>query len=490
MTYKKLNVLFLTVLFCSGCQQGEKQNNNTAIFHEINQEVKANSKAYATLQVATKTIGHRLTGSENGKKAEEYAYQLFQQYGFEEVKYQPFEVEAWMRGDVSLKLTQAGKNTYEKIPVVSLAHSPEEAEVEAEIIDVGNGLKKDFENKKEEVKGKIALVYIGLLPDSDNAQNLHRSEKAALGIAHGAKGIIIINQIKGGVLLTGTASITGNLIPIPAVCISYESGMKLKERLLNESITGRIEMTNKSKPIQARNVIATLEGSEYPEELILVGGHLDSWDLATGAIDNGIGSFAVIDIARTFKALGLKPKRSLQFVLFMGEEQGLLGSTTMVEEKKRNGTLENVKYIVNIDMSGNPVGFNAGGREEATDFFKQAGEKIKETDPLFTNNFRNGAGLHSDHQPFMLEGIPVMSLVSNLDPSVYDCYHSDCDDFSHVNEEHMQNTVRFTTMMLYELANAETLPAQKMDSEATRNFLIDNKLKEKLILGGDWRWGK
>ena len=240
--------------------------------------------------------------------------------------------------------------------------------------------------------------------------------------------------------------------------------------------------------INARNVIATIKGSEIPEEEIVIGGHLDSWDLATGAIDNGIGSFAVIDIARAFQANNLHPKRTVKFVMFMGEEQGLFGSRHMVAEAVKNGSIDNIKYMMNMDMAGNPVGMNAGGQLNDENFFTELGETIQQQDTIFKNTFSNRSGLHSDHQPFMLEGVPILSVHSNLDRSIYGCYHSDCDDFDLVNEEHITNTARFGTMILYGLANAETLPATKMDSETTKEFMIKNNLKEKLIIGGDWKW--
>lgn len=90
----------------------------------------------------------------------------------------------------------------------------------------------------------------------------------------------------------------------------------------------------------------------------------------------------------------------------------------------------------------------------------------------------------------MLEGVPILSVHSNLDRSIYGCYHSDCDDFKLVNETHIRNTARFGTMMLYALSNAEKLPAKKMDSETTRQFMIDNNLKEPLTIAGDWKWEK
>jgi hypothetical protein len=88
----------------------------------------------------------------------------------------------------------------------------------------------------------------------------------------------------------------------------------------------------------------------------------------------------------------------------------------------------------------------------------------------------------------MLEGVPILSLNGNLDTSIYGCYHANCDDFKLVNEDHIRNTARFGTMILYGLANADKLPASKMDSETTKQFMIDNHLEEPLRLAGDWKW--
>ena len=479
----KISILCLSTSLLVNCNK-KKESLNDA-FARINQEVLQNSKAYATLKEATATIGHRLTGSENGHKAEEYTYNKFKEYGFDDVKFQEFEVEAWSRGNVSVTIDG------NIVPAVTLGHSPIQADVNGEIVDMGNGLEMDYELKPAAVRDKIALLYIGILEGSkEGLKNLHRSEKTAIAINHGAKGVIIINQVENGVLLTGTASVTGELISIPAVCIGKEMGMALKEKLKIKKIQARLLMTNHSDLIKARNVVATLKGSELPEERIIIGGHLDSWDLATGAIDNGIGSFSILDMARAFKANDLQPKRTVHFVMFMGEEQGLLGSRYMVDQAVKDGSIENVKYMMNCDMSGNPIGINAGGKLEDTTFFKTLGAEIQRIDTLFKNKFSNRSGLHSDHQPFMLQGVPILSMYSNLDRSIYKCYHSDCDDFNLVNEEHLRTTARFGTMILYGLANADTLPARKMDSETTKQFMIDNDLKAPLIIAGDWKWEK
>ena len=461
----------------------EKKETLSETFQRINDEVLQNSKAYATLGEATSTIGHRLTGSENGLRAEEFTYNKFKEYGFDDVKYLEFKAKAWSRGEVQVEIDGI------IIPTVTLGHSPVEANITGSLVDMGNGLEVDYTSNPNAAKGKIAVVYIGILENSpEGLNNLHRSEKTALAIKNGAIGIIIINEVPNGVLLTGTASVTGELISIPAVCIGKENGLALKEKLKTKTSTTTITMTNHSDLIKVRDVVATIKGSEIPEERIIIGGHLDSWDLATGAIDNGIGSFSVLDIARAFKANNLMPKRTVQFVMFMGEEQGLLGSRHMVEQEIKNGTIDNIKYMMNLDMSGNPIGINAGGKLEAPDFFTRLGAEIQKIDTVFENKFSNRSDLHSDHQPFMLEGVPIVGVISNLDRSIYRCYHSDCDDFDLVNESHMINTARFGTMILYGLANVETLPAKKMDSETTKQFMIENNLKEPLKIGGDWKW--
>lgn len=477
---KNLSAICLILLLAfTACKEENRQEE----FSKINTEVLQNSKAYSTLQEATSTIGHRLTGSENGKKAEEYTYNKFKEYGFD-VQYQEFETKAWSRGTINVTIDG------DSVKAVTLGHAPVQADVTGELVDMGNGLEADYTAKPGAAKDKIALIYIGILEGSPKeAHNLHRSEKTAIAIKNGAKGVIIFNQVDKGVLLTGTASVTGELIPIPAVCIAKEKGFELKEKLkAGKKVEARIAMTNNSDPIKARNVIATLKGSELPDEKIIIGGHLDSWDLATGAIDNGIGSFAILDIARAFKASKLTPKRTIQFVMFMGEEQGLLGSSHMVDEAVKDGSIENIKYMFNIDMGGNPIGVNAGGKVNDTTFFKSIGTDIIAIDTIYKNKFSNRSGLHSDHQPFMLEGVPILSITSNLDRSIYGCYHSDCDDFNLVNETHIRNTARFGTMILYALANAEKLPADKMDSETTKQFMIDNKLEEALRIAGDWKW--
>ncbi len=463
------------------------QDNFSAAFKQINTEVQNNSKAYATLKTSCETIGHRLTGSANGAKAETYAYNLLKAYGCE-VRYQPFEVESWSRKTIAVKIGNS-VTTMADVRAVTLAHSPVEANVTASIIDVGNGLEADYLPLGDKVKGKIALIYLGVLAGSPaGTTTLHRSEKTAIATKNGAIGVIIINTVKNGVLLTGTASVTGTLIPIPAICIGLETGMALKEKLKTENQLANIAMTNFSGLIKARNVIATFKGTTLPKEKIVVGGHLDSWDLATGAIDNGIGSFSVLDMARTFKILKLKTNRTVEFILFMGEEVGLLGSKAYVAQAKQNNTLNQVRFMLNYDMTNDPKGF-ATSREEMESLFTNWGAAIVKIDSGFTNLFLAGASLHSDHQPFILEGIPTGGgaggkLPNNSGPY----YHSDGDVFKLVDEQGLKNTVRNGAILAYALANTVKIPITNQTETELETFLLEQRLKVPLKIAGEWRW--
>lgn len=486
---KKITLIYFFLVFTGlefVCAQ-EKQEWKT-VFGNINKEVLDHSRAYETLKEATTTIGHRLTGSANGKKAEEYAYQLLKGYGFTNLRYQPFEVESWSRGNLSVAIG-ADTNHLVAVKSVALAHSPVKSDVSNEIVDMGNGLEEDYLVAPDKARGKIALVYLGVLPGSKpGTKGLHRSEKTAIATKYGALGIIVINTADGGILLTGTASVTGKLIPIPAVCIGKEDGMKLKEELKTAKCYTHIKMNNFSGIIKARNVIATIKGKTIPNEKVVVGGHLDSWDLATGAIDNGIGSFAVLDMARTFAALKLKPERTVEFVMFMGEEEGLLGSKAYVNAAMKDQSINQLRYMLNYDMTNDPKGY-ASSDESSKDLFLSIGAIAQTFDTSYKNIFRCGAGLHSDHQPFMLQGVPTAGgaggvLPNNSGP----CYHADCDKFNLVDRAGIVNTVRFSSMLLYGIADSKIISAKHFTDAETKEFLLKNNLKEPLQIAGEWRW--
>jgi hypothetical protein len=145
--------------------------------------------------------------------------------------------------------------------------------------------------------------------------------------------------------------------------------------------------------------------------------------------------------------------------------------------------------MINLDMTNNVHGFNGGGRKELMPLLKEIGDKIKSIDAKFANELENSAGLHSDHQSFLMEGIPASAPMGKLKQSVLDCYHADCDVFDLVNKKELENTVKYTAMLLYGMANTHNFPAKRLDFYSTRDFFIKENLRRELELGNEWRWG-
>lgn len=441
---------------------------------------------YRWLRWSTEHIGHRLTGSVQGARAEAAADSLFRLSGLPLVQRFPFRAEAWARGTV--RLTIGDGTAWSHHQAVALANTPLEADVEAPLLDAGNGLASDWEALGERVAGHAVLVNLGLVDAPSGTKNLHRSEKAALARAAGAASVLFVNQVEGGVLLTGTASIDGTLLNIPAACIAVEDGAALRERLGSGApITARLSMSNTSSVVEANNVIAEIPGTTRPDEVILVGGHLDSWDLASGATDNGLGSFSILDLARAMATMPA-PERTVRFVLFMGEEQGLLGSRALVQHYRASGGLQRIRAMINLDMSGNPQGFAVGGPEGWGALLASACAAVRAVDSAsFQGRSEEALWLHSDHQPFLLAGVPVIYPLSDLGKHVYGCYHSSCDDIHLVDPQAMVNNVRFVGALVYWLSAQETLPGH-FTSAVLRERLIAAGLEEPLRIGGDWPW--
>lgn len=442
---------------------------------------------YQWLRWSTEHIGHRLTGSAQGARAEATADSLFRASGLPLVQRFPFSAQAWSRGTVQLTIGDDGG--FMHLQAVALANTPLNVAVEAPLLDAGNGLPSDLDRLGNRIKGSALLVNIGLVAATEGARNLHRSEKAKLAMDRGAAALVFVNQAEGHVLLTGTASIDGALIPVPAACIATEDGAALRARLAEgQALTARLGMTNSSALVEANNIIAEIPGSTKPEEVILIGGHLDSWDLATGATDNGLGSYSILDLARAMAAMPTKPERTVRFVLFMGEEQGLLGSRALAEHYRASGELMRVKCMINLDMSGNPQGFGVGGPEGWKELLERSCATIRAIDSAtFAGRVSEEVWLHSDHQPFLLAGVPVIYPLSDLGKHVYGCYHSSCDDIHLVDPQAMVNNVRFVGALVYLLAAAESLPG-RYTQEALRARLIDAGLEQPLRIGGDWPW--
>lgn len=459
----------------------------TATVRTLDAEATTNARGYDWLRWSTEHIGHRLTGSPNGARAEATADSLFRVGGSMHVSYFPFTARAWSRGSVrTTLLTTNGEEVL--LTSVALALTPDSVSVTAQLVDAGNGLSADINALKGSLAGRVAVINLQLIGAPAGSDNLHRSEKTALALQAGAIGVIFINHVEGHVLLTGTASADGAVLTAPVVCIGIEEGRALRDRMTaDKGLRATLNMTNRNAEVTARNVIAELPGTDPDAGIIVVGGHLDSWDLATGATDNGLGAYSILDIARCFHSLGLKPRRTIRFILFMGEEEGLLGSQALVRAWKASGELDRVRCMMNMDMSGHPRGFNVFGPGSWGAVIKQAQAPIAELDTSYKALFNNEPGLHSDHQPFMLAGVPVLSPICDLGGHVYGCYHSSCDDIHLVDPQAMVDNVRRVAAVLWYLANTAELPGHFSEVEL-RERLQAAGLEEKLRIQRDWPW--
>src|SRR5690606_4989766 len=172
----------------------------------------------------------------------------------------------------------------------------------------------------------------------------------------------------------------------------------------------------------------------------------------------------------------------------MGEEEGLLGSKAYVEQAIRDKSIEHIRYMLNYDMTNNPRSFQSS-LESSRTLFEAIGKQVQAIDTTFKNNFEGRAGLHSDHQPFMLQGVPTGGGGDTyLSKDVLNCYHADCDHINLVDKPGLINTVRFGAMLAYGIAEAPAIDTKRLSDEEVKALMIENKLEEPLRISGDWRW--
>ncbi len=456
-------------------------------FQNINEDALKNSKGYDYLKKLTSEIGHRYTGSENAKSGEGFVYSLFKSLGMDEVKYQEFEFPSAIRFKITFGwYYQSVFRNIQTIKASSFTPVTDIMHISNRIIDVGNGLEEDYERLGKQVKNKILLINAGIITTDTSLRNISIREKTDLAVINKADAIIFIDENPNGSIHSGKFP-KGEEYPIPVFNISNKDGDSLRKNIQAKfKYRTVLEINNYKGMVKARNIIGTLKGTEFPNEYIIIGGHLDSWDIGTGAMDNGLGSMETIDIARSFTSLKLNHKRTIIFINFMGEEQFLYGSRTYVKMLKDSNLLKNVRVYINLVKSGNPVGYNT-----SADAFKSVldsvGEIFNKIDPDYKNNNKVSMKTGSDHQPFMLYGVPVVVPVSMLNLKREDCHHRDCDRFDIINKQDMVNNNCFTTMLLYYFANIKSIPPQ-MTQDQTKAQLLKLKLKESLIFMGDWRW--
>jgi carboxypeptidase Q len=440
----------------------------------LGRRVQKDSQAFRLLTELTSTIGPRLSATDRGARAEEFVHRKLQSFGLKDVRFEPFSMQAWNRGTAELLVNGS------PICTAAMVYTPSHADLTAPIVDAGVGNSADYADNYDKVRGKIALIYMGTLADSPaGTARLPRWERLALAMGHGATGVVFINPSAGHHITTGIAGGSARVVPIPVVVIDKETGLDLRSRLQRgEALEARIQVSNAVSPGEARNVIATIAGAERPEEVIVLAGHLDSLDLATGAVDDGAGAMWVLDVARAFAKNRVRPKRTVQFIFFMGEEDGLLGSYFHVRRTVRENTLGQVRYMINADMSISPTGLRLWGGDPDLNFFRSFAADVRALYPTFVDISTESPdmSLSSDSQPYIERGVPIVYPMTRWADGLLSCTHAECDDMRWVTDQQMRRSAVIGAMLLARIANAPEGISHVMTAEETSRYFETNEM--------------
>jgi carboxypeptidase Q len=404
------------------------------------------------LRYLSDSIGGRVTGSPAADRAVGWAVQAFRVSGVDEVHTEKFTIPVgWSEGATHLEILSP-----ESFPVrlVSIGWSPATPEggLTAGIVDVGFGDAAGFAMAGATVNGAIVLVHSNFLVTWDELVNEYDIAPPIIARAmqSGAKAVLWMSSRPNLLLYRHTVTVDGQLEKMPQAVVAREDAERIARFLAGgQQVRVHFDMPNHiTGPVAAENVVAEIRGREKPEEFVVLGAHLDSWDLGTGALDNGCNSALVIDAARTIHASGTIPRRSIRFVLFTGEEEGLLGSAAYAHDHRAELDRMIAAVIVDSGM-GKITGYSLGGRKDIAPAVREALEPVAR---LGVKDFTFDASMDTDNFDFLLEGVPT--LVANQEPANYMLnYHAASDTFDKVDIIELKRHVAITAITAYALAD-------------------------------------
>lgn len=444
------------------------------------------SRVAADLEHLTDVIGPRLTGSGAMRRANEWVAAKLREYGADSVALEPWPFGvSWQRGPLTMRLLLPHERW---VNAASWAWAPGTNGPSAgDVMFVDATTRADFDRR---FAGKLSGVWVMLAPpyprttpdaanatDSARVDSLRRSYREhaqrltpeqraflsrlpALLAQQGIAGTII-DGAKEFALFTMSGS-PDEISSFPQVVIANETYAELHRNLArNERVRVEVTMANtfgRDTLIQW-NTVGEIRGSERPDEVVLLGAHLDSWDLGTGATDNGSGSVAVLEAARllgALKASGVRPRRTVRFVLFSGEEQGLLGSQYYVV--RHASELPRVQSVLVLDNgTGRIVGVPLQGWDELSELWSRMMRPLAPLGPFAVRSARKGG---TDHLPFVAVGVPSFSY-DQLSRGYDHTHHSQVDVFSHAVPADVAQAATVMAVNALQLANLEVLLPRK-----------------------------
>ncbi len=393
------------------------------------------------LKRLTDGIGGRVTGSPEMAKAVAWGVAGFRAAGVDVHTEKYTLPEAWSEGATRLEVM--GPETF-AVSLVSVGLSPATPAggLEGALVNIGGGTEADFARAGNAVKGAILIVHTEVSynwKDLDNEYQIPPPviERALKG---GALAILWTGERERKLLYRHTNSADGKLELMPQAVVAREDGLRLERAALAYPGKMRVRLTMPNMiggPVEQENVVGEIRGYEKPDEIVVLGAHLDSWELGTGALDNGCNAALVIEAARAIKASGLLPRRTIRFILFSGEEQGLVGSWQYVEAHRAE--MDKYRGVVIFDDGvGRVTGFSLGGRHDIEPAVR---EILKPFAGWGVDDHTYDASTGTDHLDFLLEGVP--NLVANQEVANYmQNYHAASDTFDKVDIRELKlNTV-------------------------------------------------
>ena len=421
------------------------QTQDQVFIKKISDEILTNGKAYDNLRVLTKTIGGRLSGSPQMYKAEDWGYNLLKANGSDNTYKQECMVPHWVRGGKDEAIAFLPGNKKKALDIVALGGSKGTGPkgVTASVILINSF--EEMEAKKEQIKGKIVFynykfnpTFIRTFQAYGDAVRYRGMKGTSTAAKYGAAATIVrsMSHATDNSPHTGGTWYDSAYKINPAVAIGLQDADWLAETLSKNTKVNVFLKTNGHflPDVPGHNIIGELKGSEFPDEFITVGGHLDSWDICEGAHDDGAGVVQTIEILRTFKALGYKPKRTIRFVLFANEENGLRGGLKYAEE----AVAKNEKHLMAMESDAGgftPRGFFMG-------MSKEQFEKMMKWQPLIApygcSEFMNVGDGGADISPLRQKlNTPVVGL-SPDSQRYFDIHHARSDMFEAVNKRELE----------------------------------------------------
>lgn len=440
---KKSKWTLLIMMLCT--LYGAAQHTDADQLKKIYDAALTQGKGYNWLNYLSNQIGGRLSGSIQAQQAVDYTKLQLDSLGLDKVWLQPVMVPKWVRGTPEFAYFETTPGNTTNVPICALGGSvptPQKG-IKANIIEVG-GIEDLAALGKEKIQGKIVFYNRAMDPTEINTFSAYsnavdqRYAGAVEASKFGALGVIVrsLNLRLDDFPHTGSMGYGEQPISdrIPAAAISTNAAALLSTSLkLNPEISFYFKQNCKEfKDVESYNVIGEIKGSVYPDEIIVVGGHLDSWDLGDGSHDDGAGCVQSMDVLNLFKKTGYIPQRTIRVVLFMNEENGLRGGTKYAEVAASNN--ENHVFALKSDSGGfTPRGFSFDCSD--TDFEKIEGWKHL-FEPYLVHYFKKGSS-GADIGPLKKEGLVLAGLQPDSQ-RYFDYHHAENDTFEFVNRRELE----------------------------------------------------